>query len=60
MKAGAVVSIMPPPEVETTGVVAPPDDTPRPRRWLVFAIVGAALLMISIDQTTSPSPRTGV
>jgi EmrB/QacA subfamily drug resistance transporter len=52
MKAGVDVSIMPPPEVETTGVVAPPDDTPRPRRWLVFAIVGAALLMISIDQTS--------
>jgi hypothetical protein len=54
------VSIIPPADVAATGVVAPPDHTPRPGRWLVFAIVGAALLMISIDQTTSPSPRTGV
>jgi EmrB/QacA subfamily drug resistance transporter len=52
MKAGAVVPIIPPAEVAATGVVTPSDDTPRPRRWLVFAIVGAALLMISIDQTS--------
>jgi hypothetical protein len=30
----------------------PPDQPPHPRRWVVFAIVGVALLMMSIDQTS--------
>lgn len=42
----------PPAAAVATPPDASPDDTPRPRRWLVFGIVAVALLMISIDQTS--------
>ena len=54
MKAGAAVRI--PAPAPAAAVATPPDalpdDAPRPRRWLVLAIIGIALLMISIDQTS--------
>ena len=34
------------------GTSAADDDTPRPRRWLVYALVATALLMMSVDQTS--------
>jgi len=59
MDAGAVVWIIPQPDVAAPRADAMvPDDTPRPRRWIVFTTVGVALLMISIDQTSVGSPRT--